>query len=128
MACLKDVLSQLPNGLNSSLGDRGKFLSGGQQQRVAIARALYQDPKIIIFDEATSSQDIKNEELIRKSIENIKGNITIISISHKFYTIKNCDHIFLINNGKIEAQGNYSKLLKESQLFRELEGSIKNQK
>ena len=128
MACLKDVLSQLPDGLNSSLGDRGKFLSGGQQQRVAIARALYQDPKIIIFDEATSSQDIKNEELIRKSIDNIKGNITIISISHKFYTIKNCDHIFLINNGNIEAQGNYSQLLKESKLFRELEGSIKNQK
>ena len=126
MACLKDVLNKLPNGVNSSLGDRGKFLSGGQQQRVAIARALYQNPKIIIFDEATSSQDIRNEFLIRESIENIKGKITIISISHKFYTINKCDHIFLINEGMIEAEGTYSELLKKSKHFKELEGKVKN--
>ncbi len=126
MACLKDVLNKLPNGVNSSLGDRGKFLSGGQQQRVAIARALYQNPKIIIFDEATSSQDIRNEFLIRESIENIKGKITIISISHKFYTINRCDHIFLINEGMIEAEGTYSELLEKSKHFKDLEGKVKN--
>ena len=125
MLLLSDLVDSLPNGIDSNLGDRGKFLSGGQQQRVAIARALYDKPKIIIFDEVTSSQDSRNENRIRKSIENLKGKITILTISHRFYTIKNCDHIFVLENGEIKEEGTYEELYSKSEYFRELEGSIK---
>ena len=125
LASLSDLVDSLPNGIDSNLGDRGKFLSGGQQQRVAIARALYDKPKILIFDEVTSSQDSRNENRIRKSIENLKGKITILTISHRFYTIKNCDHIFVLENGEIKEEGTYEELYSKSEYFRELEGSIK---
>ena len=125
-ASLSDLIKSLPNGIDSNLGDKGNFLSGGQKQRVAIARALYNDPKILIFDEATSSQDSKNENYIRESIDNLKGEITILSISHRFYTINNCDHIFVVKNGRIKEEGTYKQLSEKSKYFRELEGSIKN--
>ena len=96
LASLEDLISNLPNGIFSYIGERGKFLSGGQAQRVAVARALYQNPSILIFDEATSFQDAENENLIKKSIQNIKSNRTILSISHNFNVIKNCDEIFVI--------------------------------
>ena len=82
---LYDLVDSLPNGIDSNWAI-GENFSGGQQQ-VAIARALYDKPKIIIFDEVTSSQDSRNENRIRKSIENLKGKITILTI-HRFYTIK----------------------------------------
>ena len=125
LASLDDLVESLPRGINSYLGDRGKFLSGGQQQRVAIARALYDKPRILIFDEATSSQDSRNENRIRESIDNLKGKITIITISHRFYTINNCDHIFVVENGKIKEEGTYAELSLKSEYFRELEGSIR---
>ena len=126
LAALEELVSSLPKGLDSKLGERGKLISGGQQQRVAIARALYDNPKILIFDEATSSLDAKNENFIKESINKLKGKITIISISHRFYTIRNCDHIFVVENGQIREQGNYEELSRKSKYFREIEGSIDN--
>ena len=119
LAALEDLVKNLPNGINSNLGDRGKYLSGGQEQRVAIARALYQRPSILIFDESTSFQDSKNENLIRKSINNLKGEITIISISHKFSFIQNCDKIFVLNKGELIEQFTYQEFLKKSKYYKD---------
>ncbi|MBK16589.1 MAG: hypothetical protein CMK49_01040 [Prochlorococcus sp. SP3034] len=119
LAALEDLVESLPNGINSDLGDRGKYLSGGQEQRVAIARALYQRPNVLIFDESTSFQDSKNENLIRKSINNLKGEITILSISHKFSFIKNCDRVFVLKKGELVEQFNYQEFLKESKYYKE---------
>ena len=119
LAALEDLVKNLPHGINSNLGDRGKYLSGGQEQRVAIARALYQRPSILIFDESTSFQDSKNENLIRKSINNLKGEITIISISHKFSFIQNCDKIFVLNKGELIEQFTYQEFLKKSKYYKD---------
>ena len=124
LASLEDLLKILPNGIFSYIGERGKFLSGGQAQRVAVARALYQNPSILIFDEATSFQDAKNESLIKKAIQNIKSNITVLSISHNFNVIKNCDEIFVIEKGRVIEKGNYNELMKKSKYFLEMNNYI----
>ena len=111
----------MTNGINSKLGERGKFLSGGQEQRVAIARALYQNPSILIFDEATSFQDSKNENLIRKSINNLKGDVTVLSISHKFSFIKNCDKIFVLEKGLIKEEVSYKDFINKSDYYKKTE-------
>ena len=120
-ASLEDLVKLLPNGINSELGERGKFLSGGQEQRVAIARALYQNPSILIFDEATSFQDSKNENLIRKSINKLKGKVTIFSISHKFSFIKNCDRVFVLEKGFIREDLSYEEFLIKSKYYKKAE-------
>ena len=124
LASLEDLINNLPNGIFSYIGERGKFLSGGQAQRVAVARALYQNPSILIFDEATSFQDAENENLIKKSIQNIKSNRTILSISHNFNVIKNCDEIFVIEKGRVIEKGNYNELTKKSKYFIEMNNYI----
>lgn len=121
LASLDDLVKLLPNGINSKLGERGKFLSGGQEQRVAIARALYQNPSILIFDEATSFQDSKNENLIRKSINNLKGDVTVFSISHKFSFIKNCDKVFVLEKGFIKEELSYEDFLSKSKYYKKAE-------
>ncbi|MDC3175767.1 ABC transporter ATP-binding protein/permease [Prochlorococcus sp. AH-716-D13] len=121
LASLEDLVNLLPNGINSKLGERGKFLSGGQEQRVAIARALYQNPSILIFDEATSFQDYKNENLIRKSINNLKGDVTVLSISHKFSFIKNCDKIFVLEKGLIKEEVSYKDFINKSDYYKKTE-------
>ena len=121
LASLEDLVNLLPNGINSKLGERGKFLSGGQEQRVAIARALYQNPSILIFDEATSFQDSKNENLIRKSINNLKGDVTVLSISHKFSFIKNCDKIFVLEKGLIKEEVSYKDFINKSDYYKKTE-------
>lgn len=107
--CL-DFIVELPEGFNTQIGDRGIRLSGGQRQRLAIARELFKEPEILIFDEATSSLDSETETYIINGIEKLKGNITIILISHRISTIKNCDKIYYIKNGRVVEEGNYSEL------------------
>ena len=118
LAALEDLVELLPNGINSKLGERGKFLSGGQEQRVAIARALYNKPSILIFDEATSFQDSKNESLLIKSISKLKGNITVISISHRFSFIRNCDSIFILENGSLKHEVSYDEFINYSDYYK----------
>ena len=84
-----EFINKLPEGVNTNVGERGVKLSGGQRQRIGIARALYNDPDIILFDEATSSLDVKNEQEIIKSITKTKKNKTLICISHKLSNLKN---------------------------------------
>ena len=98
---LEDFVKQLPEGLDTQLGERGVRLSGGQKQRIGIARALYKDPDILFFDEATSALDNETEKAIMESIDSLQGNKTLVIIAHRLSTIENCNHIFRVDNGCI---------------------------
>lgn len=100
-AQLVDFVRNLPNGINTVIGERGVRISGGQRQRVGIARALYHDPEILILDEATSALDNDTEAAIMEAIENFHGRKTMLIIAHRLKTIENCDIIYKVENGKI---------------------------
>ena len=107
----EEYINELPNKIDTEVGERGIRLSGGQRQRIGIARALYKDPQIILFDEATSSLDTKNEEEIIKSIIGLKKDKTLICISHKLSNLKNMDKIISLKNGSIDKVGNAEEML-----------------
>ena len=98
---LNDVIQNLPYKENTIIGDKGNNLSGGQRQRIGIARALYKKPQILIFDEGTSSLDSITEQKVMESLYKLKGELTIIIISHRTETLKSCDKIIKIDNGKL---------------------------
>lgn len=100
-ASLSDFVKELPDGLDTMIGERGVRLSGGQRQRVGIARALYHDPEILVFDEATSALDNETEKSIMESINHLKGQKTMIIIAHRLTTIENCDVVYQVADGKI---------------------------
>jgi ABC-type bacteriocin/lantibiotic exporter with double-glycine peptidase domain len=112
------ILQELPDGYDTNLGERGVRLSGGQRQRIGIARALYHDPKVLILDEATSALDGVTENVIMDAIRNLTGKKTIIMIAHRITTVKECDTIFVMENGKIIANGTYGELITSSEQFR----------
>ena len=120
MAQLDKFVSTLPNGIDTSVGERGVQLSGGQLQRIGIARALYGNPEILVFDEATSNLDRISEKLIMETIATIGKSTTIIMIAHRLSTVKECDNIFLFNNGSIEDSGSYDYLQKTNSQFADL--------
>ena len=100
-----------PLGLNTMVGSKGAKLSGGQKQRIAIARALIKKPRILILDEATSALDSESESKFQVELDNLKGKMTIIVISHRLCTIKDCDQIVVINKGEIAEKGNHDELI-----------------
>ena len=100
-----------PLGLNTIVGSKGAKLSGGQKQRIAIARALIKKPKILILDEATSALDSESESKFQQELDNLKGKMTIIIISHRLCTIKDCDQIIVIDKGKIIEKGKHEELI-----------------
>ena len=110
-ASLNKFLDNLTDGLETIVGEKGIRLSGGQQQRIGIARALYRDPEILILDEATSSLDQQTEKKIIESIQLLKRKKTLIIITHRLVTIKDCDKIFFIDKGKITKQGYPKEIL-----------------
>ena len=111
-AQLKAFVEQLGNGLDTFVGDRGIRFSGGQRQRIAIARALYENPDIIIFDEATAALDNETELAVMDSIRSLQGHKTLIIIAHRITTIKDCDVIYEIKDGKAYVRA-YDELIKE---------------
>jgi len=117
---MKDVVEKLPNGLDTVIGMNNQNLSGGQKQRIMIARVILKNPDLIILDEATSALDMENERLITSYL-NTKSTSMII-ISHRFETIKNCSKILVLENSKIESFGNPDQLLLNSMEFRRLFG------
>jgi len=116
---LKEVTNSLSNKLDTLIGDRGARLSGGEKQRIGIARALYNKPKIIIFDEATSALDIHNENKILKEIYENKKNKTLIIISHRNNTVKYCDLIYVMEDGKIIDNGTFEQIMKKHSYLKE---------
>ncbi len=103
-ASLGEFVRELPDGLDTEIGERGVRLSGGQKQRIGIARALYRDPEILVFDEATSALDNDTEESIMESINHLKGEKTMIIIAHRLTTIDKCDVVYRVEGGKISKE------------------------
>ena len=100
-AQLADHIRSLPNGINAGIGEKGVRMSGGQRQRLGIARALYHNPEILVFDEATSALDNDTEAAIMESINHFRGKKTMVIIAHRLGTIKDCDLVYKVNNGRI---------------------------
>lgn len=105
LAHIESLIEQMPKGIDTLLKEGGSNLSGGQRQRIAIARELYKDPPIMIFDEATSALDSSSEAQIQRSIEEIKGEKTLILIAHRLSTILHCDLVYVLDQGRIVEQG-----------------------
>lgn len=105
-----EFIKNLGNGYNTVVGDRGVRLSGGQRQRLFIARELFKNPNLLILDEATSSLDTESERYIQKSIDELKGSITVVIIAHRLSTIKNSDLIYVLEKGSIIESGTYDEL------------------
>ncbi len=118
-ANLTAFVDKLPKGVETHIGERGIQMSGGQKQRLAIARAFYQQPALLVLDEATSNLDTVSESRIQQAISDLNSHTTYLIIAHRLSTIKNCDKVFFIENGRISDQGTFDQLLDTSQSFRE---------
>jgi ABC-type multidrug transport system fused ATPase/permease subunit len=114
------VTTDLPQGYDTMLGERGVRLSGGQRQRVGIARALYFDPEVLIFDEATSALDTLTEHAVMQAIERLGGQKTIVMIAHRLGTVRACDRIYLLEKGRVAAMGCYDELVETNGTFQEM--------
>jgi ABC-type multidrug transport system fused ATPase/permease subunit len=112
------VTDELPDGYATRVGERGVRLSGGQRQRIGIARALYHDPDVLILDEATSALDNLTEKAVMDAVHNLGHAKTIVLIAHRLSTVRDCDTIFMLERGRVIAQGRYDALLETSQKFR----------
>ena len=117
-----EFVSKLDNGINTILNEFGTNLSGGQRQRIAIARALYQNPQILIFDEATSAIDNESEKEITKAINNLRSKKIIFVIAHRLSTVENADKIAVLSDGKIIDSGSDKELSKRNEIYARLKG------
>lgn len=110
LAQLEDVVRDLPDGLDTMVGEAGVRLSGGQRQRLGVARALYHRPSILMFDEATSALDNETESRLIDVFENLRGHVTTLTIAHRLSTIRRCDRILYLENGRLSAEGTFAEL------------------
>ena len=115
-----EFIEQMPEGLDTTIGDNGVRLSGGQRQRLAIARALLKDAPILILDEATSALDSESEQLIQEAMERLRSGRTTITIAHRLSTIENADRIVVLKAGRIVESGSHSELLAQGGLYKKL--------
>jgi ATP-binding cassette subfamily C protein len=120
LARLESLIKSLPQGLDTRVGERGANLSGGQRQRVGIARALYGDPQVLVFDEATSALDNESERQIIETIEGLKGEKTVIIIAHRLSTVRHCDKLMFMKEGRVADTGPFDDLHRRNADFRRL--------
>lgn len=112
-----EIISRMPDGLDSFLSDRGENISGGEKQRICIARELMKNTDVFIFDEATSALDSISENIIQKTVQNLSKDKTIIIIAHRMSTIQNADMIYVLDDGKIKENGNHELLMNRKGLY-----------
>ena len=112
-----DILSRLPEGLNTVLGTRGTYLSGGEQQRIAIARAMLKDADVVILDEASAFVDPECEAQVQLAFREMARGRTVIMIAHRLSTVRNADRIYVLQEGRVEEQGKHEELLKKNGLY-----------
>ncbi|HEY0272343.1 MAG TPA: ATP-binding cassette domain-containing protein, partial [Chitinophaga sp.] len=106
-----EFIARFPDGLNTVVGERGVQLSGGQRQRIAIARAVLKDPRILILDEATSALDAASEQLVQDALDQLMKGRTAIVIAHRLATIRQADHIVVLDKGQVVEQGSHAWLV-----------------
>jgi len=111
MAGAHEFISELPEGYDAQVGERGGSLSGGQKQRIAIARALIINPRILIFDEATSALDYESEKIIQNNMDTIKKGRTMFVVAHRLTTVKDCDVILVLDRGNVVERGTHNELI-----------------
>jgi ATP-binding cassette, subfamily B, bacterial PglK len=119
-AQLDDLVRELPNGVDTIVGERGGRLSGGQRQRIGIARALYLEPSVLVLDEATSALDSETERRITDTIESLHGQMTVVVIAHRLSTVRKCDMLLYLEQGRIAASGTFESVAAESPAFARL--------
>jgi ABC-type multidrug transport system fused ATPase/permease subunit len=115
-----EFIEALPEGYETNVGEFGSQLSGGQRQRVTIARAILRDPQILIFDEATSSLDVKAERAVQEAIHNLMKGRTVLLIAHRLSTVKTAHRIAILQDGRIAMVGTHDELMARGGLYREL--------
>ncbi len=118
------VTSDLPQGYDTPIGERGVRLSGGQRQRIGIARALYHEPSVLVLDEATSALDNITENVIMEALNTLSRNKTVIMVAHRLTTVRECDTIVVLDRGRVADSGTYSSLLERNDFFRMLAPDI----
>jgi len=111
MACMEDFIDQLPLGYNTRIGQEGLSLSGGEEQRVLIARAVYKNPAFLFMDEGTSALDANNERRIMDNLELVFRGKTVLIVAHRLSTVKNADHIVVLDQGRIVEEGKHNALI-----------------
>ena len=125
IAALHDfVMAEMPDGYDTKVGERGVRLSGGQRQRVGIARALYHDPAMLILDEATSALDTLTERAVMDAVHNAAGTKTIVMIAHRLSTVRDCDRIFLLREGRVAAAGRFEELVRSDEQFGQMAAGL----
>ena len=120
LAHLTELVEDLPDGVNTKVGERGVQLSGGQRQRIGIARALYHEAKVLVFDEATSALDGITEKIVMDAIHEFSGKKTIVMIAHRLKTVQKCDIIYLMKQGHIIDSGTYNELILKNSDFKKM--------
>ena len=120
VACIRDFIERLPKGYETLVGERGLKLSGGEKQRIAIARAILKKPRILVFDEATSSLDSKTEQSILETLRQVAANHTTLVIAHRLSTVVDADRILVMEEGRIIEQGSHQQLLAKGGVYREM--------